>query len=166
MSLIYCATLWYNINMSTPPRTINANGLTIKENKFVSDLIRTGSGTDAVEKNYNVKSRANARSMAIELKQKPRIQEAIRLEMTKQGLTPDVVVKALKENLVQGIGVKATAETTNRAIDIYAKLTGLYDSQDIEKTYKITLSKLNSKELTVELEKLTKHSSSLINDLN
>ena len=86
--------------------------------------------------------------------------------MQKQGLTPDVVVNALKENLVQGIGVKATAETTNRAIDIYAKLTGLYDSQDVEKTYKITLSKLNSKELTVELEKLTKSSNSLINDLN
>lgn len=152
--------------MSTPSRKINPNGLTLKEQGFVVDLIKGKNGTDAIEKNYNVKSRANARSMAIELRKKPRIQEAIRLAMLKQGLSPEVVVDALKQNLIQGIGVKATAETTNRAIDIYAKLTGLYDREDIEQSYKITLSRLNSKELTMELEKLTKTSSNLIADIN
>ena len=143
----------------------NNKHLTLKETGFVVDLIKGKNGTDAVENNYKVKSRANARSMAIELKKKPRIQEAIRLEMIKQGLTPDIVINALKQNLIQGIGVKATAETTNRAIDLYSKITGLYDREDIEQSYKLTLSRLNSKELRVELEKLTKNSTALINDL-
>ncbi len=147
-------------------RKLNLNGLTVQENGFVSDLIKGKKQTDAVENNYNVKNRQSAAVMAIELKKKPRIQEAIRLEMQKQGLTPDVVIDALKQNLTAGIGVKATAETTNRAIDLYAKITGLYDREDVEQSYKLTLTKLNSKELRMELEKLTKQSNSLINDLS
>ena len=146
-------------------RALNPNGLTIRENGFVTDLIKGKDATDAVEKNYDVKSRTNARSMSIELKRKPRIQEAIKLEMQKQGLSPDLVVNALKSNLVAGIGVKATAESTNRAIDLYAKLTGLYESNEVEQSYKITLSKLNNKELKVELEKAIRSSASLIEDL-
>lgn len=144
----------------------NNKHLTLKEQGFVVDLIKGKNATDAVENNYNVKSRANARSMAIDIRKKPRIQEAIRLEMQKQGLTADIVVDALKQNLTAGIGIKATAETTNRAIDLYAKITGLYDREDLEQSYKLTLSRLNSKELRIELEKLTRNSTALINDLS
>lgn len=147
-------------------KTLNPNGLTMSENGFVADLIKGKQGADAVENNYKVKNRNSAKTMAVALKKKPRIQEAIRLEMIKQGLSPEVVVGALKENLLQGIGVKATAETTNRAIDLYAKLTGLYDREDIEQNYKLTLTKMDSKELRMELERLTKTSADLINDLN
>ena len=144
----------------------NNKHLTLKEEGFVTDLIKLKNGTDAVENNYNVKSRANARSMAVELKKKPRIQEAIRLSMIKHGLTPDLAVEALKTNMIQGQGVKATADTSNRAIEIWGKLTGAFDRQDIEQSYKVTLSKLNSKELQMELGRLTRLSASLIADLN
>ena len=141
------------------------NGLSIKENKFVIDYVKTGNATQAVENNYDVKNRKNANKLSTDIKKKPRIQEAIRLEMQKQGLSPEVVVNALKTNILTGQGVKSTAETANRGIDIYAKITGLYDREDIEQSYKLTLSKLNSKELRIELEKLTKSSTALINDL-
>mgnify|MGYP001612564995 CR=1 FL=1 len=142
----------------------NNKHLTLKEQGFVTDLIKLKNGTDAAENNYNVKSRANARSMAVELRKKPRIQQAIQLEMEKQGLTPDVVVNALKENIIQGIGVKATAESTNRGIELWGKFTGAFDKEDVQESYKVTLSRLNSKELQEELERLNKLSTSLIAD--
>ena len=143
----------------------NNKHLTLKEEGFVTDLIKLKNGTDAVENNYNVKSRANARSMAVELRKKPRIQQAIQLEMEKQGLTPDVVVNALKENIIQGIGVKATAESTNRGIELWGKFTGAFDREDVQESYKVTLSKLNTKELTLELARLTRNSRELIKDI-
>ncbi len=141
--------------------------MTLKQKLFVKKYIQNnGNGTQAVLETYDTTNPNVAGAISSENLRKPSIQKEIRQALEMKGLTPEVVVEALKTNLVAGVGVKATAETTNRAIDIYSKLTGLYDRQDIEQSYKVTLSKLNSKELTMELERLNKLSSSLIADLN
>lgn len=141
--------------------------MTLRQKLFVKKYIeKNGNGTQAVLETYNTTDPNVAGAISSENLRKPSIQQAIRQALDAKGLSPDVIVDALKTNLVAGIGIKATAESTNRAIDIYAKLTGLYDKQDIEQSYKVTLSKLNSKELTIELERLNKRSTSLIADLN
>lgn len=140
--------------------------MTLKQKLFVKKYIQNnGNGTQAVLETYDTTDPNVAGAISSENLRKPSIQKEIRQALEVKGLTPDVVVEALKTNLVAGVGVKATAETTNRAIDIYSKLTGLYDRQDIEQSYKLTLSKLNSKELQMELESITKRSTALINDL-
>ena len=140
---------------------------TIKESRFIKGIVAGEGGADAVEKaGYKVGSRTNAWSMSKEMVRKPRIQQAIQKALQKAGLTPDTIVDALKENIVTGSGTDAKASDANRAIEIWAKLTGAFNNPLTEETYKVTLSKLPTKELTMELEKRVSTANTLIKDIS
>ncbi len=141
--------------------------MTIKQRLFVKKYIQNnGNGTQAALEVYDVKNTNVAHSIASENLRKPTIQLEIRRSLEAEGLSPQSIGRYLKEAIVSGLGQKATNADSLRGLDLYAKLTGAYDRQDIEQSYKLTLSKLNSKELKMELEKITKQSASLINDIN
>ncbi len=141
--------------------------MTLKQKLFVKKYIeKNGNGTAAALEVYDVKNANVAHSIASENLRKPTIQKKIREALEATGLTPESIAEYLKRAIVSGLGNKSTNSDSLRGLDLYAKLTGAYDRQDIEQSYKLTLSKLNSKELKMELEKVTIQSSSLINDIN
>ena len=142
-------------------------GLTQKETDFVKNLLITKNGTDAVERSYDVKSRANAHSMAKELFKKPRIQDALRRAFIKAGLTENSFAEYIKDGIVKAKEeAKFTGSDYFRGLELYAKVSGFYNRPQIRQDLKVTLHKLPTKELKVELEKRMKFSSDLINSLN
>lgn len=60
-------------------------GLTQKEQCFEEKYFETGSATEAVMQCYNTKSRRNARGMAVEIKKRPLVQEAIHATLHARG---------------------------------------------------------------------------------
>lgn len=141
--------------------------LTLRQGQFVKKYIeKKGNGTQAALEVYDVKNANVAHSIASENLRKPAIQQKIREALEAKGLTPESIAEYLKRAIVSGIGVKATNADSLRGLDLYAKLTGAYESVVIEQSYKVKLQKMGHKELKIELEKLTKTSNSLINDLN
>ncbi len=64
------------------------------------------------------------------------------------------------------MGNRSTNADSLRGLDLYARLTGAYEPVVIEQSYKMKLEKMNSKELKIELEKITKQSAELMKDLN
>lgn len=140
--------------------------MNLRQQGFIKKFIETGNGTESAAQIYDVKNRNVAAATASRLLRNVSVQQEIRRALYAKGLTPESIVEYLKKTIVSGLGQKATNADSLRGLDLYAKLTGAYDKQDIEQSYKITLSKLNSKELTLELERLNKLSSSLISDLN
>ncbi len=141
--------------------------MTLKQKLFVKKYIQNnGNGTQSVLETYNTDDPNVAGAIASENLRKPSIQNEIRQALAAKGLSPESIGGYLKKAIVSGLGQKATNADSLRGLDLYAKLTGAYDRQDIAQSYKITLSKLNSKELTLELERLTKLSASLISDIN
>lgn len=129
------------------------NTLTLKETKFVAEYIKTGNKSEAARRSYDVKNTHSAEVLARNVSRKPRVAQAIQHALTKAGLTPDTIADALKTNMTAGLGVKATAADANRAIDIYLKVTGAYDSKDLESTPKKLLEKLSDKEIKDEVTK-------------
>ncbi len=69
-------------------------GLTQKEDCFVSKYFETGSATEAVMQCYNTDSRRNARGMAVEIKRRPLVQEAIHATIHAEGLVCFTCIKA------------------------------------------------------------------------
>ncbi len=144
-----------------------AKKLSLRQEGFVKKYIENnGNGTQAALEVYNVKNDNSAAVTASRLLRNVNIQQRIRESLQATGLTPESISEYLKKAIVSGLGERATNADSLRGLDLYAKLTGAYDRQDVEQSYKITLSKLNSKELKMELEKITKQSASLINDIN
>lgn len=136
--------------------------LTIKERKFVKELVRTGNATAAVMKAYDPKKKQTAHQMAHQLKNKPKIKAAILTALDKNDLTPDSVIESLKTNIVTGAGVDAKASDSNRAIDIYLKLVGAYDDPEYSKTSKETLKKLEHDELVSEIQRRERLTSKIL----
>ena len=153
--------------MGAPKYTLTKEGLTPKQASFVKEMIITKNATDAVERSYNVKSRANAHSIAKELIRKPRIQDALRKAFIKAGLTEDSFAEYIKEGIVKAKEeAKFTGSDYFRGLELYAKVSGFYNRPQIRQDLKVTLHKLPTKELKVELEKRVKISSTLISQLN
>lgn len=141
--------------------------MTLRQKLFVKKYLeRKGNGTQAVLETYDTIDPNVAGVISSENLRKPSIQKEIRQALEAKGLTPESIGGYLKKAIVSGLGNKSTNADSLRGLDLYAKLTGAYDRQDIEQNYKLTLTKMNSKELKLELEKLTKRSNSIINDLN
>ncbi len=139
----------------------------IKQQLFVKKYIQNkGNATEAAFEVYNVKNRNVAAATASRLLRNVNIQQGIRQSLEAQGLTPESIAEYLKRAIVSGLGEKATNADSLRGLDLYAKLTGAYESVVIEQSYKMKLEKMNSKELKIELEKITKHSAELMKDLN
>lgn len=140
--------------------------MNLRQQGFIKKFIETGNGTESATQIYDVKNRNVAAATASRLLRNVNVQQKIREALEAKGLTPETIAEYLKKAIVSGLGQRATNADSLRGLDLYAKLTGAYDRQDVEQSYKITLSRLNSKELKIELEKLNKLSASLISDLN
>lgn len=140
--------------------------LTIKQGQFVKKLIETGNGTIAAMDTYDVKSSKVARVIASQNLTKLNVRQAIERSLEAKGLTPDFVMDQLKDAMMAGKGIKATNSDTLRAIDIYARITGAYESHPVQQTYESRLKKLSIKELTIELEKTKSNTTRLLEEFN
>jgi len=103
------------------------NGLTIKERAFVKNMSDTSKnltqGESARLAGYSSKS---ADSIASQLLTKGKIIKALE----DNGLTDDALAKGLKVNFEEGIGVKATADTSLKATEMILKLKGYLGKEE------------------------------------
>lgn len=85
--------------------------LTIKQRKFVDEVVQSGNATDAAMKVYKCKSRSVAKSVWPENLAKPCIQEAIedRLKIAK-----DIIYKLAVESKKEEIKLKASQDIIDR----------------------------------------------------
>ena len=146
-------------------RINKSTNLTIKEAKFVKKYIETGNGTEAANQVYDVKDRRTAWGVAQQNMRRPRVREALDKAMREQKLTPAYIVQAMKKNIDEGAGVKATAKDANTAIDMYLKLNHLYDTGLDQDNYKLTITKSDDHTITAQLSKQTDKSAHLLNSL-
>jgi hypothetical protein len=102
------------------PRSKN-NGLTIKQKAFIKNLTDTSKNLTqeqaAILAGYSPKS---ASSISSELMGKTKIIKAL----DRKGITDDFLIDGIKTNIVEGIGVKATADTATKNIELALKLRG------------------------------------------
>ena len=82
-----------------PRPTYSKNGLTMKENKFVVELIKTGSATEAADRVYEVKKRSHANKIGNQLRKKPHVKAAIDRAMELAGLNEDSFSSYLHRNI-------------------------------------------------------------------
>ena len=103
----------------------------MKQKKFVRGYIESsGNATTAVIRaGYNVGTRKNAGNMGWALLKKPKVQEELRIQLQKAGMTDEYAFDALKEVIEGGKGRKATAADALKGIDMFIKLRGLYPAE-------------------------------------
>lgn len=103
--------------------------LTLKQKSFVKDYLQTGNASLAVQKNYNVKDNATARTIGSENLTKPNIKESIQEALETQGLTDTHLASKVAElvNAKKRITVlhKGEVEMIKEEIDTYAVKSGL-----------------------------------------
>lgn len=123
--------------------------LTYHEVKFVEGKIKGMNNKDAaLFAGYSLSSASN---QATRLMQK----EKIIRELDKVGLTDAVLAKTLKTNMEAGIGVKATADTSLKAVELALKLKGHLHEEKGDTTNNIQyndLRNLTDEELKQKLE--------------
>ena len=141
-----------------------ASGLTPKQAGFIASLVKTKNATEAVVQNYKVKSRANAHSMARDLVKHPTVRKSLEQALRKAGMNEDSFADYLKKPLLQE-NYKFTGTDYLKTLEMAGKYMGWDKNHELEKSYKITLQKLPTKEIKMELEKRTKISSQLLFEL-
>jgi phage terminase small subunit len=99
-----------------------SNGLTFQQTKFVRNLATKNVTQEeaAILAGYSEKS---ANSISSQLIKNPKIVRAL----DKAGLTDDGLVETLKANIKAGSGIKATADTSLRGIELVYRLKGALD---------------------------------------
>lgn len=98
------------------------NGLTMKQDRFITETIRTANPTEAVSLVYDVKDRLVARSIASENLTKPDIQNELRQRMIANGVNADHLIRTQKRTLDQTDNLPAS----NTALDMFYKILGAY----------------------------------------
>jgi phage terminase small subunit len=139
----------------TAVRTKSGNKLTVKQYKFVKGVVSGKNGSQAVkEAGYKAKDALNRAVVASENIKKPYIQEAIREELDKQGLSISESVDRLGRTIDAGIGIKATNKDSIKGLEMVFKLQGLLDTKKVteNKTLKLSLSVKNADELKEALQ--------------
>ena len=107
--------------------------LTIKQSKFVTGYVKDGNATQAVRDAYpNVKSEAARRVMGSKLVANANVQAQIQAIMDREGLTPELVVRELRNVIVDEDVSKKTA-----AIRIACEVMGLIGSGGIYQQFNI-----------------------------
>lgn len=145
--------------------------LSLKQKRFAQEYIKTGgNGTAAVMNSYNVKRSSTAAAVAYENLRKPHVREAIEQALQASGLTLESVLTTVKNNMIAGEGVKATADSSLRASDMLLRVYGAYPdkrSAHARFEYKIRkdLSKMSVQELERKLEKLHAKTKRLLEDI-
>ncbi len=127
--------------------------LTIKEAKFIKNLAKGFSKTDSAKlAGYSDKS---AGIIAYRLMRK----EKIRLALDNMGLNDEALAVVLKKHIDDGLGVKATADTSLRATELVLRLKGVLDREEVEQQTTININELkilNTNELNQRVKDLTK----------
>lgn len=99
--------------------------LTVKEEKFVAAYIKNGGhGTEAALEAYDTESRNTAAVAASKNLRKPAVEEAIRAEMKRQGITLEKVISPVAKGL-EDEDIKVQLSAHDRAI----KLLGLTEKE-------------------------------------
>ena len=130
---------------------VKDEGLTIREQKFVTEYIKTGDQQDSALKAYNTKSKRIASVIAHQVLNKPRIQKNLQKALFNAGLNVDKVANTLATNMFEGAGVKATARDSNQAIKLWADLTNAWGHEPMDE--KKTIEGLDTDSIVKELRK-------------
>ncbi|MFA6069765.1 MAG: terminase small subunit [Janthinobacterium sp.] len=110
-----------------PPRIYHATGtpLTIKQTKFIKEVIKSGNAIQAVKRVYDVKNDNTARAIAHDNLDKSYIKKSIQEHLQDAGYNPADSIALLQKNERSGVGVKATASDSIRASELLLKLAGM-----------------------------------------
>lgn len=108
------------------PRIYHATGtpLTIKQTKFVKELVKNGNAVQAVKRVYDVKNDNSARAIAEQNLGKTYIKQSIEQHLLSAGHNPTDSIRRLMYSAEVGAGVKATASDSIRADELLLKLSG------------------------------------------
>ena|SRR3990167_3921945 len=133
------------------------NGLTIKQDRFIDETIRTANPTEAAVLVYNVKDRIVGNSVASENLRKPLIQEELKQRMIDNGVNADFLIQKHKRNTSQASNLAAS----NTALDMFYKILGAYAPErkigvNIDLTTDDTSLSEAIKDLTEQVAKLEK----------
>jgi phage terminase small subunit len=115
--------------------------------KFVDGLTKGLNMTDSARiAGYNPK-------YAGRLLAKSRIQKAL----SKAGLTDNVLANTIKTNIESGVGVKATADTATKNVELALRLKGYLDKPDNQTLNQVNVQineykQLSNNELQAEIE--------------
>ena len=125
--------------------------LTKKQKGFVKDYVKTGIGSMAIKKNYDVSNDETARSMATENLTKPHIIKAIK--SIADSIPDDKLSKVLLEGLDAGRqtqeGIDPDYAVRHKYLDTALKLKGSYDEKgNINILMPILVKFLNEKDDT------------------
>lgn len=97
-------------------------GLTPKEKVFVQEFAKSGNASKAAQIAYpNQKKENITKYVACRLK-KPRIRKAIKQILEDTGITDKYIADKLKQHIDDGMGVKPTAQTSMKALEVAVKL--------------------------------------------
>ena len=128
------------------------NGLTPKQSRFVKNLtsLRLNKQESTLKAGYSPNS---ASVIASQLLRKTSIIKALE----QSGITDEFIAKNLKKHITDGVGIKPSADTSLRALDLATRLKG-YQQNDKEATnlsqtniYINQLRQLSSEELKSKL---------------
>ena len=127
--------------------------LTPQQARFAKNIVRgMGKGEAARAAGYSI---ATANVQASKLLKKVNIQRIL----DRAGLTDEALASGIKTNIESGMGIKATADTSLRGIELALRLKGHLDKEEKEdgnttNVYVNNLRNLDMKELNLELNQL------------
>jgi hypothetical protein len=128
--------------------------LTPRQNSFVKNLTKGNNIEDsAILSGYSPKT---AGSIGSQLLKNTKIIKAL----DKHGLSEDSIAKGIHINVKAGMGIKATADTSLRGLELASRLHGLLDKEDTSTNLSQTniyineLKQLNSDELNTRLQQV------------
>ena len=141
--------------------------LTPKQNAFVIEYLKTRNASEAVRRAYNTNGRkGNVDKQRDRLMKNPKVKQTLDMAYKKAGLDIDTFAGMVKDSIMVGFGNKARHADSLRGLELYAKTQGLMDHPEVTQTLKMSLSKANTKDIKIELEKRIKLSSTLLSDLS
>jgi phage terminase small subunit len=129
--------------------------MTLQQTRFVKNKVVGMNNTDAaIAAGYSLRT---APSQASRLLKNVNITKALQ----RAGLTDNVLANTIKTNIEAGVGVKATADTATKNVELALRLKGyLNDKPDTQNltqnnVYINELKQLNDKDLSSRLDDLT-----------
>lgn len=133
------------------------SGLNPRQARFVKGLqMGMSKGQSALMAGYSPESISSYPSQLLRKANITKALEAV-------GLSDTVIAKGIKQHIQDGMGVKSTADTSLRAIDLAARLKGHLDKEvpdtNLSQTniYINELRGLSEEELAVKLKDITTH---------
>lgn len=129
-------------------------GLSVRERNFVKNLTKGNNQVDsAILAGY---SKRSASSIASQLMTKGKIVQAL----DDEGLSDKFLAKTIKQNIIEGTGIKATADTATKNVELALRLKGYLGKEDTSVTnntqnnYIIELNNLSDEELEARYNRL------------